>query len=605
MCLLKILTRALMLLFFLSFCSICSTPDAFAEVSPMQDGNEFWQASSLPGAVTILEYPRRKRIVLVDAPTVLDKPDTEYILQKDVVADGTAFSINADGVTLNLNGHTVVYDSQKGNSSAYGVQLAGWTRRDIAIVNGTILQGEGNTPGRLVNEYGMGSNPVCGMSVVKFIVAGLKIRYQSSDTSGIYAMGSDVHIHHNTIEDKGSSITNRHQGTAAIEGRASAGMNIHDNRIVRTRHIGIRSGKDSHVYNNDISIDSWNTNSVGIAGDAGARHQTGGDAHIHHNRIIGRGIHPIGIWPGSDCDVYDNYVDVQNTRSGDEYGDTGSACFRILWATNVKVYNNRFYLHADENYNKTGVKSWGRAIWIGLPEKDLKVTFENNTIVALNTDGKAKAAAIAVVYRNESPYLVFRGNTVVSNWSNVLLADSYGHAGGFASFIDNRFIRQGNHASYRTIRSQYASRPSTGVFINNSFEDGASPDSLDMEFHGDALKELAFGWHLNATVMDEGNPVVSAKVCITDATGESVLDAVTDSQGKIAVDLISYVRTNKSPTQSVKGKPVKGGEKGARIDKTPHTVVISKDGKSIEHRVLLNDNLNLVVDLNSRSRVLN
>ena len=591
----RLLTTALILLCSSFLCFICPTSEAFAEVLSKQTKRDFWQASSVPGAVTISEYPRRKRIALIDAPGVLDKPDTEYILQNDVVADGTAFSIAADRVTLNLNGHTVVYDSKKGNSSAYGVHLSGWTRRDIAIVNGTIVQGEGNTPGRLVNEYGMGSNPVCGMSVEEFIVAGLTIRYQSSDTSGIYAMGSGVLIHHNTIEDKGSLITNRHQGTATIEGRASAGMHIHDNLVLRTRHIGIRSGKDSQVYNNDISIDSWNTNSVGIAGDAGARHQKGGNAQIHHNWIVGRGIHPIGIWPDSDSEVYDNYVDVQNTRAGDEYGDTGSACFRILWATNVNVYNNRFYLHAEENYNKTGVKSWGRTIWIGLPEKNLKVTFENNTIVALNTDGKAKAAAIAVVYRNESPHLIFRGNTVVSNWSNVLLADSYGHAGGFARFIDNRFIRSDNHASYRTIRSQYSSRPSTGVFINNVFENGASPESIDIEFHGDALKELAFGWHLNVAITEAGKPLEAAQVQIIDNSGTTVFEGVSDQQGNVAVDLVSYLRTNQSGTKPPKSGAVKMNEKGSRVEKTPHTIYVTSGERTIEKIFSLQGNTNIEI----------
>ena len=365
--------------------------------------------------------------------------------------------------------------------------------------------------------------------------------------------------------------------------------------IVKTRHIGIRSGKDSQIYNNDITIDSRNTNSTGIAGDAGVSHPNGGSAQIHHNRIVGRGVHPIGIWPGSDCEVYDNFVDVQSTRSGEEYGDTGAACFRILWATNVKVYNNHFYLRAEENYNNTGVRSWGRAIWIGLPNKDLKVTFENNTIVALNNDGKAKAAAIAIVYRNESPHLIFRGNTVISNWSNVLLADTYGHAGGFARFIDNRFIRYGKHANYRTIRSQYASRPSTGVFINNVFEDGASPESLDLEFNGDAVKELAFGWHLTALITDAGKPLAWAAVRIIDKAGVIVFEGVSDQQGKVFADLVSYLRTNQTKTSPAKNTVVKKDGKGTRVEKTPHTIQISNGDRFIEKKVSLQGNTDIEI----------
>lgn len=52
------------------------------------------------GALRILKYPRRKRVIAISSPAILSQADTEYILQNDVVADGTAFSIAADSVTL-------------------------------------------------------------------------------------------------------------------------------------------------------------------------------------------------------------------------------------------------------------------------------------------------------------------------------------------------------------------------------------------------------------------------------------------------------------------------------------------------------------------------
>jgi hypothetical protein len=48
------------------------------------------------------------------APYGLDQAATQYVLDTDVQADGTAFVIAAPGVTLDLNGHTVTYNNATG-----------------------------------------------------------------------------------------------------------------------------------------------------------------------------------------------------------------------------------------------------------------------------------------------------------------------------------------------------------------------------------------------------------------------------------------------------------------------------------------------------------
>lgn len=540
-------------------------------------------------------YPKRKHTVALSAPGILDQPDTEYVLINDVTAESTAFRIKANNITFNLNGHTVTYDEKEGNSEAFGIHLLGWTHRDIAIYNGIIRQGRGKTAG----NNGVGGNPVCGMSVTGFEISGLTISYESADTHGIIALGENVRIHHNTVEDQGEQITNRHQGVAAIEGRSSPGMMIYNNLIKRTRHIGIRAGRNSQVYDNDITIDSWGTNSTGIAGDAGANHDNGGTAKIFNNRIVGRGMHPIGIWPGSDCQVFDNVVDVQSTRRGSEYAETGAACLRIMWGTNIQIYRNSFLVRAEENFEGQVFKSWGRAVWVGLPDKQLYVTFDNNEITAVNSDGKAKAAAVAIVCNNASSALVFRNNIISSNWSNVLLADSYGHGGGYARFIDNRLVRKDNYPSYRTFRSQYASIPSTGVFIGNRFEAGASPDSVDLEFDGTGVKELAFGWHLATTVKREGRPVKNATVVIKDMTGTTVFEGKTNATGVVQAEVIAYLVTN----QDVQGEGrIKSAVRpfpvsGRRVEKGPHLIIVEHGGKRSEQQIVIGQDMTVLLEI--------
>jgi fibronectin type 3 domain-containing protein len=55
-------------------------------------------------------------------PYSLDQANTTYVLQTDVTVSGTAFIINSDHVTLDLNGHTITYD----NSAPIAVPNAGF-----------------------------------------------------------------------------------------------------------------------------------------------------------------------------------------------------------------------------------------------------------------------------------------------------------------------------------------------------------------------------------------------------------------------------------------------------------------------------------------------
>lgn len=512
-----------------------------------------------------VKVKQRARVVQVSAPGELSQPDTEYVLASDIAADGTAFSIKASNVTLNLNGREVVY-SNADSATAFGVQIEGYQRKDISIVNGRITQGKGKCAG---NQHGIGCNPVYSYETAGLEAGGLEIVYSAPDTTGILLhWGKDSRIHHNTIEDRGSVVTNRHQGVSAVQaGGRFTGVVVEHNLVKRARHRGISAGVSSEVFSNEVHIDSVATNSTGITGRSGS---------VHHNKVFGKGVHPIGIWPGDDIKVFSNYVEVENTRHGGEYGDTGAAGLRMTWGNNrVEVMHNTFIVHAG--LRQDGVRSWGRALWVGLPDREQEAYFHDNLIIANNSDGESKAAGIAVVCLNESPKLVFSRNRVVSNWANVLLADTYGHAGGYARFMENEFVRQDNHGSYKTIRSQYSPHQSTGVFISNKFLNGASIDSIDLEYPGPGKKEVAFGWHLDVAVTENGKPLNGADIEIWDRTGAVVYKGLTGPDGTVSAEVIEYLMTNQA-------RP------WGRNAKTPHKVVVSKGAKSASRTVNMNGN---------------
>ncbi|MFZ5996517.1 MAG: hypothetical protein ACOYW7_04875, partial [Nitrospirota bacterium] len=71
------------------------------------------------GAATVAK-PARANVKYITAPGVLNQSDTEYVLMNDIVASGTAFTIQGSNITLNLNGKRVVYGNVSG-TPAYGV----------------------------------------------------------------------------------------------------------------------------------------------------------------------------------------------------------------------------------------------------------------------------------------------------------------------------------------------------------------------------------------------------------------------------------------------------------------------------------------------------
>lgn len=70
-------------------------------------------------------------------PYQAKQANTEYILQGDISADGTAIEIRADFVVINLNGHTITYNL---TSPGEGVKPTAYHFDHVSIRNGSIIQ---------------------------------------------------------------------------------------------------------------------------------------------------------------------------------------------------------------------------------------------------------------------------------------------------------------------------------------------------------------------------------------------------------------------------------------------------------------------------------
>jgi len=65
--------------------------------------------------------PAEGEVISIDRPGVLDQPGATYRLTADVTAPRTAFMVKGDGITLDLDGHTITYGTEIGVDYCHAV----------------------------------------------------------------------------------------------------------------------------------------------------------------------------------------------------------------------------------------------------------------------------------------------------------------------------------------------------------------------------------------------------------------------------------------------------------------------------------------------------
>ena len=152
-------------------------------------------------------------------PYVLDQENTYYLLTEDIDADSSAIIFTGAGSTLDLGGHTVVYNeiplriptdqwTPHRNGSSFGIKMRA-AGANMRVFNGRIVQGEGNDTSSYVS---LGFNPIYVSGAPNLEIAGLDINYTGVQITGIYCHwpGEGYSIHHNIVTDSGKYIINRH-----------------------------------------------------------------------------------------------------------------------------------------------------------------------------------------------------------------------------------------------------------------------------------------------------------------------------------------------------------------------------------------------------------
>jgi len=272
-------------------------------------------------------------------PYVLDRPGGYYILTGDVTADGTVFEIAAAGVTLDLDGHTVVFGNNT-HEQVYGVRFANPGKGTLC--NGHIVQGKKS------RDYSAA-------------VASLK----RPEPTEVFGITTDVHlkcaypmllsnamrarIHHNHFYSRVTELESRHYpGNALLLVYIYGGdIHIHDNLLSEGCHRGIhtrilsRTVRNVEVDHNDIAHHQQYVNGYALIPCE--------NSEFHHNKVTstGRGAH----LNGEGILFHHNYLD---TRGHMHLSDLPARTrpfkhqmielhgikFEGRYAKNCKVYDN-------------------------------------------------------------------------------------------------------------------------------------------------------------------------------------------------------------------------------------------------------------------------
>jgi hypothetical protein len=291
------------------------------QFTPQQKENAYYIPQDLPGG----------------PPYMLYQNGATYVLTEDITASGTAIIVQGGKITLDLNGHTVVYGNNT-SSQVFGVQIN--SEDSCKVVNGRIVQGERS------GDY---SNAIRSFKSSNFGVeiCGISTDVHLDNAQPMVFRHDQLEVHHNDIYSRVINLESRHWPGNVMLRIDAAGKNVylHDNLLTEGCHRAILIGSGTlsnvEINHNDIRHHQQYVNGYAIAPGSGAK--------VHHNKITstGRGVH----LTGQSTEFYNNYIDIQGHQHLSDL-PSGSRPFKHQLVElhgiklegsntkNCKIYNN-------------------------------------------------------------------------------------------------------------------------------------------------------------------------------------------------------------------------------------------------------------------------
>jgi hypothetical protein len=478
--------------------------------------------------------------------------NTHYVLENDVQSAGTCFSIAADHITLDLNGHSVIYGSSDGTKPTFGVLVAdcwdtsitgnpcGGSHEHAVIMNGKIIQGASAAPMSHAIRFGQANN------VTGLVIHDLDITVSAPDSIAIYTEylpgGSD--IYRNTIHNNVKVVSNRHQFRGMSirmdeEGKAKLPDLVHENTIIGGAQSGIRvdNSAGTKIFANDVSQDATYTNGFCILAP-------GAHTEVYQNKchpVHGRGIHT----DASGVQIFDNVVETIDNNKNEEYGGCElNGTYGIQAESNggapedIRIYHNKVKVHAAvcpaEAMRLTDLQGSGVDIY-------------ENTFIAVQdrigpqlSNQPARGFSVGNV---TGDHVVFKNNFVQADTS---IFHMDWDSGGGINLKDNTF-KAGVHGD-ATLLAEFingASPSQDNVFQDNVMQ-GFPPTAVKFcDYSGDSW--LVVGSSLTVHLKDQdGQAVADGEVRIL-GTSAKFENGLSDGQGNAKLLLPAFRIEYKQP----------------------------------------------------------
>lgn len=473
-----------------------------------------------------------------------------YVLVEDIVSDTLGINIKAHDVTIDLNGFTLIYDNGTpkvtgtawnhfvyDEKASYGIRLGLWNFRNPKIFNGTIKQGKTGSwimePIMLTHQQGTSE------------IAGVTLDYYGADTNG--ASTGITNFHHNVVYDRGTVVSNRHQGVKALFMGGDANSIVAYNSFRRFRHQGIMGS--GYKHHNELYSDSFDTNSFLIGVNDGDR--------VEYNKLFGVGYNPVGTSWDSNSQISNNFIYLHctapNMRSSEYNRLSGVAGMRLtLYDGNSTLFVNALY-----DSNTIVLKAWedcsiARGIWTATGDLSKNVVYQNNTVkVEAITDNlpysdvNFSVTAVDIngtdreIDGETPPTMYFYNNHLISNVNFIQFGSSYG-IGGSAYFYNTTLERINKYDSnFKPIKLGYWY---WNTFNNRLIDTVTKGFDLDESpaFHGSTgYMEVSYGVSHKAQFVDESNkPLVNKTITLT-IDGSRTMSIKTDHNGNAKFDVLT------------------------------------------------------------------
>jgi uncharacterized repeat protein (TIGR01451 family) len=518
----------------------------------------------LGAALVVLFAKPAWSVTYLSGSATLDRGGETYVVNQNFSASGTALTITAANVVLDLGGHTVTYGTG-GAADCYGVNIKGI---NAEIKNGTLTQAAGNDA---IHCHAICSSWVS--NVAGPIIHDLTINTHSAGSRGVYLVGGGVglRIYGCVFNTSNTVVSLDDEGCPAIQlwgpsyGSAAAHALIHHNTINGAqRGINLVGQEPVDPERSPRYVDIYSNQIHPLAPATNAK--------------VSTGIHLFG---SSHCRIFDNVISTSHGRGiklqyhsdyNEVYGNT------IDVSDDQPDYYNNVYgirLRHGPSYNKIHHNT--------VVCRSVN-TANNQALVCFQLGDEQAVADSGVPYGNE-----IYSNTFDCRWNRDMdgarVCVEIAHIGTGNSFHDNTLISNTWPVEFRD--------PSIGPleFRANTIRMGSAPNEAwdTVMLWGDAgpagphrlidtvcgpgvsLTDAHWGknggsydveWSLTAAVMDgKGAAISGATVTIQDKTGATVYTGTTDGAGKAVAALREYTNAT-----------------GGKTYYTPHTVKATKAG---------------------------